>query len=146
MESKVDQALTCFSEGLNCAQATFAPYADEAGMDAATAMKIASMFGGGLGLTGGVCGAVTGGLMALGVARGSAGNAKADKGANYALAREFLDRFGQANGSHICKELLDCDLGTPEGLAEAGARDFHANVCPTFVRSAIAIIEDMIAD
>ena len=50
----------------NCAQSVFIPFAEEAGMRRETAFRIAANFGGGMKM-GSVCGAVTGGLMALGL-------------------------------------------------------------------------------
>ena len=50
----------------NCAQAIFMAFADKAGLDLNTADKITSNFGAGM-KTGSVCGAVTGGLMVLGL-------------------------------------------------------------------------------
>jgi C_GCAxxG_C_C family probable redox protein len=146
MASRVDDALACFGEGFNCAQAALSPYAEAAGMDASTALKIASPFGGGLGRTGGLCGAVSGALMALGALRGTGSNDMADKGRDGELARDFMARFRRRNGSLICKDLLDCDIGTPEGWAEAQAKSFHTEVCPRFVGSAVEIVEEMLAE
>lgn len=50
----------------NCAQSVLIPFAIEAEVDPETARRIAANFGGGM-KRGSVCGAVTGGLMALGL-------------------------------------------------------------------------------
>ncbi|MDO4343818.1 MAG: C-GCAxxG-C-C family protein [Eubacteriales bacterium] len=50
----------------NCAQAVLLPFAEDMGMSEETAMKIASNFGAGM-RRASVCGAITGGLMALGL-------------------------------------------------------------------------------
>ncbi len=50
----------------NCAQAVFMAFADKAGLDLDTADSIAANFGAGM-KAGSVCGAVTGGLMTLGL-------------------------------------------------------------------------------
>lgn len=50
----------------NCAQATVVPFAEAAGLDEETAMRFAAGFGGGM-KRASVCGAVTGGIMALGL-------------------------------------------------------------------------------
>ena len=49
----------------NCAQATFIPFAEEKGLDEETAYGITLNFGSGMKMAG-TCGAITGGLMALG--------------------------------------------------------------------------------
>ncbi|MBQ3054503.1 MAG: C_GCAxxG_C_C family protein [Oscillospiraceae bacterium] len=56
----------CCEKHYNCAQAVFMAFADQAGLDLDTADKIASNFGAGM-KAGSVCGAVTGGLMVLGL-------------------------------------------------------------------------------
>ncbi len=50
----------------NCAQSVFVPFAEKYGLSYDDAMKIAANFGSGMKM-GSVCGAVTGGLMALGL-------------------------------------------------------------------------------
>lgn len=50
----------------NCAQAVFMAFSEKAGLDENTACRIAANFGAGM-KSGGVCGAVTGGLMVLGL-------------------------------------------------------------------------------
>lgn len=51
----------------NCAQAVLLPFAEDLGMSEEDVMRIAVHFGGGMKM-GSICGAVTGGLMALGLA------------------------------------------------------------------------------
>lgn len=50
----------------NCAQSVLIPFAEEAGLDEEKAYSIASGFGSGM-KTGSVCGAITGGVMVLGL-------------------------------------------------------------------------------
>ena len=50
----------------NCAQSVIVPFAAAAGIDEETAYKFGANFGGGMKM-GSVCGAITGGLMALGM-------------------------------------------------------------------------------
>ena len=56
----------CQVRHYNCAQATVVPFVEAAGLDEETAMRFAAGFGGGM-KRASVCGAVTGGLMALGL-------------------------------------------------------------------------------
>jgi len=56
----------CTERHFNCAQSVVVPFAEAAGIDLETAMKFAAGFGGGM-KRASVCGAVTGGLMALGL-------------------------------------------------------------------------------
>jgi C_GCAxxG_C_C family probable redox protein len=93
----------------NCAQAIFSTYGLHFGsgkIDFDTCMKIASAFGGGINLTGNVCGAVTGALMALGLKFG--GNPQEDEAA--IVSTQFIDEFTSLNGSIICSELSGHDF------------------------------------
>lgn len=60
-----EAATTRFSEGMNCAQAIFTSFAEQIGLDAESALKISTAFGGGIAQTGATCGAVTGALMVI---------------------------------------------------------------------------------
>ena len=51
---------------INCAQSVVLPFAEDAGIPEETAMRFADGFGGGM-KRASVCGAVTGGIMALGL-------------------------------------------------------------------------------
>ncbi|MBQ9606890.1 MAG: C_GCAxxG_C_C family protein, partial [Lachnospiraceae bacterium] len=50
----------------NCAQSVIVPFAEDAGVDTETAMTMGANFGGGMRVAG-ICGAITGGLMTLGL-------------------------------------------------------------------------------
>lgn len=144
MSRRSEQAVSCFSEGFNCSQAVLSTFGPEMGLDRETALRVAGMFGGGMGHMGGVCGAVTGAFMAIGLKYSKVQdgeNKKRDSG--YALVRQFAEEFTARNGSIVCKELLGCDLSTPDGLAQARDTGLFSDVCPRFVRSAVDILEQM---
>ena len=63
---KAVQLRTQVTPHVNCAQSVVVPFAEAAGIPEETAMRFADGFGGGM-KRGGVCGAVTGGIMALGL-------------------------------------------------------------------------------
>ena len=43
-----------------------------------------------------------------------------------------------------CRELLECDIGTPEGLEAAKEKDLFNVLCPKLVRDAAEIIEQIL--
>jgi C_GCAxxG_C_C family probable redox protein len=135
-----------FEKGFSCSQAVFSPYAEEMGLDGDTALKIAGTFGGGMGRIGQTCGAVTGALMALGLKYGASDAAdKETKEQAYARAQEFAQRFKTRNGSLICKDLLGCDIGTPDGHSLAQEQGLYKRICPKLVKDAAEIVEEMLA-
>ena len=80
----------------NCAQSVLLPFAADAGMDEAQALRAAANFGGGMRI-GETCGAFTGGLMALGM------HGVDDPAVVQRFARELMDRH---TGTLCCAELL----------------------------------------
>lgn len=114
-ERRVDKAVRLFKEGYNCSQAVFGAFADKYGMDEATALKLSSSFGGGMGRMREVCGAVSGMALVVGLETGSAdGSDKDQKAYNYQVMRELADEFKKENGSIICRELLGLDKTVDE--------------------------------
>ena len=106
-------------------------------------MKVSSGFAGGMRM-GGTCGAVTGAFMTLGLRHaGDACHTKEERAGVYARILEFARRFQERNGSIVCKELLGCDISTPEGMQEATDKNLHATRCVKLIEDAAAILEDM---
>ena len=96
----------------SCSQAilaTFGPYMGEKGLDVETCMKLASAFSGGINLTGNVCGALTGALMAIGLEFGDV-NPMNPKVAE--VSTRLLEEFKAINGSILCRDLIQYDGGT----------------------------------
>lgn len=80
----------------NCAQSVLVPFADEAGISEETAMKTASNFGAGM-RRAATCGAVTGGLMALGLLGID----------DVKVVGEYHKRLKERHAGHLdCAELL----------------------------------------
>jgi C_GCAxxG_C_C family probable redox protein len=142
---RIERAVSLFSEGFNCAQAVLAAFGPDLGLERELALKLAGAFGGGMGRMGEACGAVTGGLMALGLKFGPtrAGDEAAKERA-YGLACRFFKEFKARNGSVLCRELLGCDLSTPEGRKRAKETGLHSSRCPGFVRAAAEILERLL--
>lgn len=147
MESQVNKsehAVERFRAGLNCAQAVLEAFADDLGIDPDTAQRIACGFGGGIGRTGGVCGAVTGAVMVIGLAScGADPRSLATKNQVHDLVRSFLQEFEDEHGATSCRDLLGCDMGTDEGRAQALSLGLLETRCPLYVEDAVEILETM---
>jgi C_GCAxxG_C_C family probable redox protein len=140
--NRIEKAVSLFQEGFNCSQAVFSTYAVEMGMDRDIALKVAQAFGGGMGQMGETCGSVTGAFMVIGLKYGrtSVDDDEA-KTKTYKLVKEFTEKFKARNGTIICRELLGCDIGTPEGQRIAKEKMLVSTLCPDFVRDAAEILE-----
>jgi len=138
-------AVALFKEGFSCSQAVLAAYGKQFELKQKLALRVAGAFGGGMGRMGETCGAVTGAIMVVGLKFGSttAGDLKARENA-YAVVREFVHRFKGRNVSVLCRDLLDCDISTPEGMERAKEEGLIKQTCPKFVKDAAEILDQLI--
>jgi C_GCAxxG_C_C family probable redox protein len=142
--SRSEDAVDVFARGFNCAQAVFSAFAPDLGMDREKAMKVAMAFGGGMARSGLTCGAVTGALMVIGMRHGmSLEKDKGSKEETYSRTLRFMDAFRERHGAVSCRELLGCDISTPDGMREASEKGSFTTLCPRFVREAVRILEGM---
>lgn len=137
-----------FKEGYNCAQAVFAAYSEELGIDIETALKLSSSFGGGMGRMREVCGAVSGMFMAAGLKYGySDPKDKEAKANHYKLIQNLAHAFKERNGSIICRDLLG--LSKPEGtpVPEERTADYYKKrPCAELVKDAAEILNQYMED
>ena len=140
MTNPIQTAQQRFEQGFSCSQSVFSAYASRLGIEDETALKLASPFGGGVAHQGNVCGALTGALLALGLAHGHATIDKKDE--IYPLAEEFLRRFRERNGTILCRELIGYDISTPGGLQAARDQKVFKTICPGLVRDAAELVAE----
>lgn len=133
----VKEAVQLFEEKYVCSQAVFAAFSEDLGLDKEQALKIGACFGSGM-RKAEVCGACTGALMALGLKYG-----ESKESSNEACER-FLDEFEKENGSYICRDLLECDISTPEGVEYAVENNLFKEFCPKMVESASIILQKIL--
>jgi len=128
----------------NCAQSVLGALTEELGLDTDTALRIASSFGAGMVQMQETCGAVTGGLMALGLRYGFTDPADQEQRALCtAKSKEFISAFRAAFGTISCRELLGCDLSTPEGQKFFADNNQREAICNRCVGEAVAIIKQL---
>lgn len=137
--NKIDEAVDLFNNGHLCSQAVFEVFSQDFGLSKKDAFKIGACFGSGMHQAE-VCGACTGALMAIGLKYGE------DKKTCYELSDKFFSEFKKENGSFICRELLGCDITTPEGVKQALDNNLFKECCPEMVASAVKIIEKIFGD
>ena len=116
----LEKATKLHESGCNCCQAVVMCVAEKYGLTEEQAYRLGAFFGGGM-RCGEVCGAVTGGLMALGLEYGDENNRQC--GASKAFQKAFKD----AHGSLLCRELLERN---------------QRKMCPTFINFAAKYLED----
>jgi C_GCAxxG_C_C family probable redox protein len=139
MKTKKQVAMDRFLACYNCAQSVLYAYGPDLGLDRETALKVATGLGAGMGCRGEVCGALTGGILVLGLKYGRGGQQDRSATENtYQKTLELMTRFEQRHGSCFCRVLLDgCDLRTTEGRQHFKDHDLLHKTCVGCVQSVV---------
>jgi len=105
-----------FNSGLNCAESVLLALSGRlAGKNSVSIIpRIATGFGGGVGRNGDMCGALSGGVMAIGLALGR-NKAEQTKEPCYAAVDSFYTDFLKEFGSCKCRDLTGIDLKARSG-------------------------------
>ncbi len=143
--NKIELAIQRFTNGYSCAQAVFSTYSEDFDLSFDVACKLSSALGGGIGRQAYTCGALNSAALIIGLKFGSSvPGDKESKEKVYSLVRKLFYRFEQIHGSTQCRELLKCNISTPEGFLQAKQLSLFKTKCPEFVRSASTILEDIL--
>jgi C_GCAxxG_C_C family probable redox protein len=144
--NKIKSAEQKFLSGYNCAQAVLFSCSDDINIDKNTALKIACGFGAGMGRKQEVCGAVTGGIIAIGAKYGRGeGDAQSNTEKTYEKTKELIDKFQVRHGTFICLELLNgCNLNTEKGRKYFQENNLKDRICNECVRDVVQILEKIL--
>jgi len=139
-----DRAVEQFSHDYNCAQSVLITMQEYYGFDKNSLIpKIATAFGGGIGRRGSLCGALTGGVMAIGLKHGTNETELKQKEKSYEIALKFYDRFVEECGSPFCIDLIGYDLTNPDDLEKMRKSNVREKQCSNFVKNAVQILIDL---
>ena len=122
--NRCEKALENHKKGYNCAQAVACVFADKLGYSEDELFRFAEAFGGGMGGTQGVCGAVSamvfvvGGIKSYGLEKLPETNKKA----SYASARELMEKFELRVGTIICSEIKTGKIFSCDGCIEEAVK------------------------
>ena len=136
------RARKLFDSGFRCAESVLLAVAEHAGIQSPLIPKISTGFCGGMSRSKEVCGAVTGGVMALGMILG---RTSADMPVDdiYGKVQEFLCAFENQYGSTNCFDLTGCDFNIEIDIQrwkESGI----ANKCKEFTGAAARMVIEII--
>lgn len=147
MSNRSAMAVARFLGGYNCAQSIVYAFSDALEIDKNLALKMACGFGAGMGRKQEVCGAVSGGIMVIGLKYGRGENDdRKVMDAAYIKVRELMDRFSEKYGTFICRELVGgCELTTEEGQRHFKEKDLLQKICKPCIESVAEILEDIIS-
>lgn len=133
-----------FDDGFYCAESVLLAIAESRGLRSELIPRIATGFCSGIARTAGMCGALTGAIMAVNLFTGRQ-SPRQSLEANYRAVRTTIERFEERCGSSNCFELIGCRLDT-----DAGQQHFKANQCiqscRRFTEEATAIALEVISE
>jgi C_GCAxxG_C_C family probable redox protein len=146
MMKSTERARSLFAEGTNCAQAVFIG-CSHGKLGQADMLRLSSCFGGGMSHTDHACGALTGGLMAIGAELGMerVDDAEGKRRAGEAAER-FVHLFRERFGATRCTELIKFDLSDNSQLEAARSSGVFAESCPAFVEQAVELVESVLQE
>ncbi len=133
-EQAAERSAQLFEQGFCCSESVLQALAESHGVRSDLIPRIATGLCAGMARTGGMCGAVSGGVLGISLMTGRS-SPKASREENYRLVREFLKQCKDQFGSTNCAELIGCRLDTPEGQRFFEEHHLHAK-CAGFAREA----------
>jgi C_GCAxxG_C_C family probable redox protein len=142
MTERSERALEVFKR-CNCSQAVLSAFGPDLGLNHTDCLRVAACFGAGMGRMGKSCGALTGGLMVLGLrhAKEMAEDPQAGRDAVYGRVQELTRQFETRHGSSECRVLTGCDMTTAAGRAEFAQRNLHHTLCDQLVKDVVELLE-----
>ncbi|HAD83029.1 MAG: hypothetical protein A2509_08030 [Candidatus Edwardsbacteria bacterium RIFOXYD12_FULL_50_11] len=139
------RALENFDSGYNCAESVLMAISEYLNMPNGRSLpRIATGFGGGIARNGNLCGALTGGIMVIGLALGRDDN-HGSRDPCYPAADRLFNGFLEKFGSSQCRDLIGVDLKTPEGQKAHANRDLK-ETCRSCVKWSARTSMDLITE
>jgi C_GCAxxG_C_C family probable redox protein len=120
LEEGVEHASECWASQLNCAESVLRGVCFAQRIDLTDqAKRMATPFGGGVGRSEDICGALAGGVLAIGADRGRT-SAQEDRLKSYEAAGKLYRAFQTRFGSTCCNVLNKSDFKSPEHRTRCG--------------------------
>jgi len=133
-----------FSSGLYCAESVLKVIADEENIDSPLIPGIATGFCSGMSRTCNMCGALTGGILALNMVFGRNSSEESVE-ENYKAVQSLINMFENEFGTTNCQELLGCDLGSEKGQEEFNENNLHLK-CREYTGKVAELAHEIIGD
>ena len=143
-EDVIQSAKSYATGGFLCSESILLAISDWLGIQNELIPKMATGFGAGIGGFGSVCGAISGGIMALGLKFGRNEITKQET-KPYWFALDLLKRFEKEFGCITCQELTGCDITTETGRKKYREKMLWDTKCRHYIESITAAVFDLIS-
>jgi C_GCAxxG_C_C family probable redox protein len=135
----------CYAaRGFLCSESVLLAVSEWLNIESELIPRIATGFGAGVGGYGSLCGALSGGIISLGLKLGRDYPEKGKQKA-YWFARELIEKFETEFGYTTCRELTECDLTTEAGHRKYSRLRLWDVKCVHYIESVTAIVYDMLS-
>jgi len=139
------EAVAYFGSGYNCSESMLLAFSKAMGVVCPAFPMVATAFGGGIGRLCQECGALTGGILAIGLMYGrSKANETEKRDRSYAVARAWYKEFQKRFSSVKCIEIQGTDLLNEEE-AQKTAKERHA-LCDKVVGEGARILVRLLSE
>ncbi|BBE31336.1 hypothetical protein OSSY52_14770 [Tepiditoga spiralis] len=132
----MNDAVNYFNNGYTCSQAIVKTFKNEFNIDEKILEAISYGFGGGMGKSGNICGAVSGGIMVIGMR-----NMNEKKDIVYKKVNKFISEFKKINGETSCTKLLEFSNELSE---EEEKNKFKKKICTNCIKSTVELLNSQL--
>jgi C_GCAxxG_C_C family probable redox protein len=139
-----EKALSNFKSHYNCSQSVFAAYSEKFGIKESDAFKVAMGFGGGIGRTQDICGALTGAVMVIGCKYYDEKDIARSKDIVYAKTKELILKFKKINKSEDCLNLTGVDFSKEGGFEMFTTLNIHENKCNGYIKDVCNTLDEIL--
>ncbi len=118
-EEAAKRAISLFDKGLHCSQAVFQACSEVYGMHEPQVIRALAPFGGGMGSSGGICGALPGALAFMGLIMGKAGQGQRDHRSLWKSSSNMVRAFKEITaiyGGPNCSDVARVDWTDPKQI------------------------------
>lgn len=142
---RMKRASEYHQKGFNCCQSVVAAFSDLTGLSEQESFNVGGGFGAGAG-TGELCGAIAGGVMALGLLTPvDPADPVGSKKRTLAKAKELQRRFSEKFGHLRCQDLRT--NSTPQEAETSAAKRLGiTRHCTIMIATAVEIVEEMLEE
>lgn len=142
MSSSYQKGKDTFNSGFYCAESVLKVITEEENISSPLLPGIATGLCSGMSRTSNMCGALTGGILALNIVFGR-NTPEASIENNYKAVQKLIAEFEHELGSSNCQELLGCDLNDENGQKKFHQEELHLK-CAEFTGKAAELVRTII--
>jgi C_GCAxxG_C_C family probable redox protein len=142
-EQVINSSKCYASQGFLCSESVLLAVSEWLNIESELIPRIATGFGAGVGGHGSICGALSGGVISLGLKLGR-DIPEEGKQRAYWFARELIEQFRAQFGCITCRELTECDLTTEAGHRKYSRLGLWEEKCVHYIQSVTAIVYDVL--